>query len=405
MERETMQTISRSRRTLLAVASVTLVACAAADDASTAPQLDASAIAASRGQDGDAERGESAAGAVYTETNAATGNAILAFRRASDGSLTPLGAVPTGGLGIGGTADPLTSQYALVLRADHRVLYAVNAGSNDVSAFRVGRDGSIVLASRVASGGVTPVSLASRGELLFALNSGSNTVQGFRATPSGGLLPIPGVTATLLPGASGASSIKFSVDGEHLLVTERNSNRLETIAVGKNGRLGTPVATASSGAVPFAVDNGFDGSALVAEAGGAAPNGAVSSYRLGEAGVLRTVTASLSTQGAATCWVVATPDGRFAYAINSASGTVSGLSVGRGGRLALLNVDGVTASTGAGSAPIDPSLAAGGRFLYVLKAGTGTIQGFRVGEGHGLVAQDDVAAGAPRNGQQGLAAF
>jgi 6-phosphogluconolactonase (cycloisomerase 2 family) len=401
-----MQIISRSRRALLALASVTLAACAADEKALTAPQLDATTIAASRDQDGgNHDIGDNRAGAVYTETNGAAGNAILPFRRASDGSLTPLGAVPTGGLGIGGTADPLMSQYALVLRTDHRVLYAVNAGSNDVSAFRVGQDGSITLASRVASGGVMPVSLASRGELLFALNGGSNTVQGFRATPSGGLSPIPGASTTLLPGASGASSIKFTSDGEHLLVTERNSNRLESIAVGKNGRLGTVVATASSGAVPFAVDNGFDGSALVAEAGGADPNGAVSSYQVGEAGALRTVTASLSTQGAATCWVVATRDGRFAYAINSASGTVSGLSVGRGGRLALLNANGVTASTGAGTAPIDPALAAGGRFLYVLKAGTGTIQGFRVGEGHGLVAQGDVVAGAARNGQQGLAAF
>ncbi|HET7189439.1 MAG TPA: beta-propeller fold lactonase family protein [Gemmatimonadaceae bacterium] len=401
-----MQIILRSRRALLALTGVTLAACAADDRAPTVPQLDASAVAASRGQDvGDEEIGGNAPGAVYTETNGAAGNAILAFRRATDGTLTPLGAVSTGGLGIGGTADPLMSQYAIVLRADHRVLYAVNAGSNDVSAFRVGPDGSITLASRVASGGVTPVSLATRGELLFALNSSSNTVQGFRATPSGGLTPVPGASTTLLPGASGASSIKFSADGEHLLVTERNSNRLETIAVGKNGRLGTPVATASSGAVPFAVDLGFDGSALVAEAGGAAPNGAVSSYQLGGAGTLRTVTASLSTQGAATCWLVATPDGRFAYAINSASSTVTGLSVAQGGRLSLLNVDGVTASTGTSTAPIDPALADGGRFLYVLKAGTGTIQGFRVAEGHELVPQQDVVAGAPRNGQQGLAAF
>jgi 6-phosphogluconolactonase (cycloisomerase 2 family) len=218
-------------------------------------------------------------------------------------------------------------------------------------------------------------------------------------------LPISDASASLLPGASGASSIKFSADGEHLVVTERNSNRLETFAVGENGRLGTPVATTSSGAVPFAVDNGFDGSILVAEAGGADPNGAVSSYQLAERGALRTVTSSLSTQNLATCWLIVNPEGRFAYAINAASGTVTGLSVGSEGRLALLNVDGVTASTGAGSTPLDPAFAGGDQFLYVLKAGTGTVQGFRVTDDHGLVAESEASVGAPRSGQQGLAAF
>src|SRR5919202_5258120 len=37
--------------------------------------------------------------AVYTMTNAAAGNAVLAFSRAADGTLTPSGAYPTGGRG------------------------------------------------------------------------------------------------------------------------------------------------------------------------------------------------------------------------------------------------------------------------------------------------------------------
>ena len=36
------------------------------------------------------------AGAVYTMTNSASGNAIEAFTRASDGTLTPAGTYPTG---------------------------------------------------------------------------------------------------------------------------------------------------------------------------------------------------------------------------------------------------------------------------------------------------------------------
>jgi hypothetical protein len=41
----------------------------------------------------------------------------------------------------------------------------------------------------------------------------------------------------------------------------------------------------------------------------------------------------------------------------------------------------------------------------VLKAGTGTVQGFRLTETHGLAALGDAPAGAPGSGQQGLAAY
>ncbi len=41
------------------------------------------------------------AGMVYAMTNAAAGNEVIAFRRAEDGTLTRLGAYPTGGRGTG----------------------------------------------------------------------------------------------------------------------------------------------------------------------------------------------------------------------------------------------------------------------------------------------------------------
>ena len=40
-------------------------------------------------------------GQVFTSSNSPAGNAILAYDRAADGSLTPAGSYPTGGLGTG----------------------------------------------------------------------------------------------------------------------------------------------------------------------------------------------------------------------------------------------------------------------------------------------------------------
>ncbi len=46
-------------------------------------------------------RAERSDGAVYTMSNATTGNRILVFERATNGSLKPSGSVATGGSGTG----------------------------------------------------------------------------------------------------------------------------------------------------------------------------------------------------------------------------------------------------------------------------------------------------------------
>jgi hypothetical protein len=55
-------------------------------------------------------------GTVYTQSNSPAGNAVLAFSRAGDGTLTAQGSYPTGGTGTGAN---LGSQGAVVLSDDH----------------------------------------------------------------------------------------------------------------------------------------------------------------------------------------------------------------------------------------------------------------------------------------------
>src|SRR5215207_1245396 len=97
------------------------------------------------------------AGAVYVLTNQ-TVNAVAAFNRAPDGTLTPAGTFPTGGSGDpvaqpgDPPTDPLASQGALILSEDNRFLFAVNAGSDEISVLAVGKSG-LTLVDKVASGG------------------------------------------------------------------------------------------------------------------------------------------------------------------------------------------------------------------------------------------------------------
>ena len=74
---------------------------------------------------------------IYTESSAAVGNAMLAFRAAWDGSPRPAGTFATAGTGTGTGLGPRGA-----LAADGRYLVAVNAGSNTVTAFAARRDGS-----------------------------------------------------------------------------------------------------------------------------------------------------------------------------------------------------------------------------------------------------------------------
>src|ERR1041385_7373125 len=130
-------------------------------------------------------------GAVYVQTNQSSGNAIAIYNRSTDGGLALSATVPTGGLGTGAG---LGSEGSVILSNDGRWLFATNAGSNEISAFRVQVNG-LTLVDKVASGGTLPISLALYKNLLYVLNAGgSGNISGFSVDPSGQLSPLAGST-------------------------------------------------------------------------------------------------------------------------------------------------------------------------------------------------------------------
>ena len=73
----------------------------------------------------------------FVMTNSVDKNEIIAFRRNDDGGLQQTRTFETDGRGSGGNVDPLGSQGSLVLSQDRSYLFAVNAGSGELSVFRV----------------------------------------------------------------------------------------------------------------------------------------------------------------------------------------------------------------------------------------------------------------------------
>jgi 6-phosphogluconolactonase len=379
-------------RLALRACVATLAALAACADTTTTLPITPSSASAS-------VAGAAAAGGVFVTTNAANGNAVVAFARAADGTLTPSGTFATGGVGTGGTLDPLASQGALVLSENAGRLYVVNAGSNSISTFAVA-GGALTLLGTVPSGGTLPVSLTVSRDRLFVLNAGSNAVAELALGSDGTPAAAATATASLGTPASGASTISATPDGRFVLVTERDANAIDVFAVAPNGALSAAVTTHSSGATPFGFDFTPRGQAVISEA-----SGAVSSYALNADGALTLVSASESTHQAATCWLVVSNDGRFAFAVNSASGSISAYAVANDGSLQPLSADGRSAVTGSGTAPIDLGLSRDGRFLYVLNAAAGGIGAFATDRDGGLATIPGANGLAPSSGLQGLAAY
>jgi 6-phosphogluconolactonase (cycloisomerase 2 family) len=314
------------------------------------------------------------AGYVYTETNAASGNAVLGFARAQDGTLTAIGSFATGGTGTGGG---LATQGEVILAGGGAWLLAVNAGSNDISVFAVHGDGSLTLTDRASASGLRPVSLAAHDGLVYALDAGgSGNVAAFVLT-GGSLTHVAGSDQPLSGNATNPAEISVSPNGRFAMVTERNTNAIDTYVATPDGRLSGPVTSASSGPTPYGFAFDRLGHAIVSEAA----NSALSSYRVSASGA-HVISASVLTGGLAACWVAVTPNGDWAFDANAHGGTISSFAIGPSGGLTL--AASVAASTGASSAPLDLGVTSDGGFLYVNVSGAHGVAAFAIGTGGSL---------------------
>ena len=117
-------------------------------------------------------------GAVYAMTNALGNNEVKVYHRATDGNLTLVQTILTGGGGSGlqlAPVDSLGSAGSIQLDPDHHLLFVVNTESarentgavpynsdckqGTITSFRVAANGTLSFADRVASGGLFPNSL------------------------------------------------------------------------------------------------------------------------------------------------------------------------------------------------------------------------------------------------------
>lgn len=320
-------------------------------------------------------------GHAYVDDNTVTANTVAAFDRHADGSLTPIPGSPfaVGGAGLG---HGLGSQGAIQLTADRRFLLAVDAGSNQISVLRLDRRGvPTLVGAPVGSGGVEPVSVAvTEAGLVYVANvgTGGSNYTGFRLHRDGALTALP-ASSVAVPDGSGVGDVFFNSTGDRLVGTRDTTSLIDSFAVGEDGRLtaaaGSPFPAQSLGPIGSQFRPTNPSQLYVSNAHAGAGLGTVSAFHDSRTGKLTSIGASpYADFQTAPCWVEISHDGRYLFAVNTASATVSTYGIARDGSLRLL----VTTGFKDGAGAVDARLSPNGRTLLVTGGAAHVVSTFAV---------------------------
>jgi 6-phosphogluconolactonase len=337
-------------------------------------------------------------GQMYTETNGAP-NKVLIFNRFANGKLALAGSVATGGTGghqpQPGCTPPggcpfLDTQNEVVTAAGGKLVFAVNAGSNTVTAFKA--TGSRLKKVSVASSkGAFPNSLTVHGDWLYVLNSNSDNLTGYKFNAAGHLTPIAGSTQALVGGALPGlpRQIGFDNTGKVLMVSllanmagpppaGGTADTINTFRVNAAGVAGAGTAHNATGNFPFAFAFDTHNQSIMAQVNALTPTpGTAQRYTAGGT----PIGAGVTTKQFAPCWVASTTNGKHVYIVNTGGGAPGGATV------AEYNISSSGALTLIGTTPAlpeflktDEALSADDHYLYVVAPleavpGSGTTPG------------------------------
>lgn len=356
--------------TALIAASIIFAACQKETTQSGRPQEE---LATSRSYSTNA-----APGHVYTLSNQAAGNRVIDYVRSASGELEWSGSYSAGGNGTGGG---LGNQGALIFAGNGSFLLAINAASNSIASLKITSNG-LALVGTVNSGGITPVSITQYGNYVFVLNAGgTGNISGFMMDPSGLLSAINGSTKPLSSAMAGGAQVSFVQDGQVLVVTEKATNKIISYTVNSSGIPGMMHSIMAANSTPFGFAVGHNNNIYVTEAAGGNPAAStVSSYHVGADGSISLNVGPVSAGQTAACWAVATNNGKYVYATNTADNTVSSFAANASGNLDVLEA--VAGHTQGG--PIDAALSNNSKFLYTLNAGGHSISAFTVDNSGGI---------------------
>jgi len=340
--------------------------------------------------------------AVYTMTNQPTNEILVYSRDPYTGKLTFENKVATEGMGgrLSSSSgppenavlpetflDPLASTGSITVAGN--CLLAVNAGSNDISTFRIASSSEIYKTGIVDSGGDFPLSITEKEGLVYVLNGGGQGhIHGFHLTEYNCMLSPIGDPVELDQGETvtptdpnffpaTAAQIGFTPEGNIMVTIKINGGgqnfpsgfgSLNTYFIDPESGttseddLDQMVISDPPGAIPFSFDFDDKGNLLVIEAfgEGGAPMG------MGQANVFvnGTLVSEVGTGQPDSCWIQHNPRNSCVYTTNNNGGdSISSFHL-EDAALELVESEAATLNT-----PLDMDIHPDNRFLYALSTG------------------------------------
>jgi len=366
-------------------------------------------------------------GAVFVATNANNtrdrtqpANEVVMYNRSVNGALTLVGRYKTGGQGSGPSVrlagDGLGSSHSVQLSMWKKFLFVTNAGSDNVSVFRVSTTGLKLVDLEPTAH--FPNSITQFNDRVYVLGgAGDGSISGYEFnTSTGDLSPLSDSTRKLNANQnavrpdvmSNPSQVSFTPDGKQLVVSIKDGpaagvisglkptgpGRLLVFNLDNTGRpIGSFRQTNLGNRGPFGFSFDSKGNLLTTHfvggptvrgpTGSLTPSSSVSSFRLNSDGSLTAITGNLPNTQLDSCWLE--NNGTYAYSANYGSSTISSYLIGANGNLTLLKaVAGFAADRPGGNfqpqgaTPVDIRISPNGKFCYDVLPGSGAIGGWRI---------------------------
>ena len=326
---------------------------------------------------------------LYTNDDQSS-NTVSAFSVASDGTLTPVAGSPFATNGVGFPGGPFATNRIGIAVTDN-FLFVSNTGSNDVSVFRIDP----------STGGLTPVvgspfatkslsgdlgiavSVTPDGRYLVATNTGSDNITVFSIGSNGSLIPIAG---SPFPTLASPDGIRISPNGKFLAVAETAfppsqaaTNQVEVFSIASNGAL-TSLGAFAGGGSGSLTDVDIDCSSGFLYGGEANDTSTiVDVYNIASNGSLTSITGSpfIAGPGDNSNVVLLSPDDKTLFVSNQFSRSISAFFVAPNGSLSQITGSPFTLR-GSVALPVGMATNQDGSLLYVADNFKPAVSVFRV---------------------------
>ncbi len=288
----------------------------------------------------------------------------------------------------------LIATSALGLAAAHAsaatIAYVSNADSHDIYVLQLNGDGSVNLVDKVDTGStVMPLALSPDHKYLYAsLRGQPYSVVSYAIDPKSGKLQ----ALSKAPLADNMANIATDHTGRYLFAASYSGNKISVNAIGTDGLVQTPpLAVIPTGKNAHSVQVDPDNAFLFASNLG---SDVILQYRFDAASgkVTPNVPPSVATKaGAGPRHFVFSPDKRFVYSTNELDATVNTYAYDRqAGTLTLQATDSALPEGFKSSeqlAAADLHLTPDGRFLYASERTSNTLTGYRVDTATGKLSR------------------